>query len=57
MATVSTISFAVAAVGVGVGIYGLLGRSGGEPPKTALGPLRKVEPFIGLGSFGLSGAF
>jgi len=57
MATVSTISFVVAAVGVGVGVYGLLGRSGGEPPKAALGPLRRVEPFIGLGSFGVSGSF
>lgn len=57
MATVSTISFVVAAVGAGVGIYGLLGRSSAEPPKTALGPIRKVEPFIGLGSFGLTGSF
>lgn len=58
MATVSTVSFVVGLVGVGVGVYGLFGSSGGaEPPKAALGPLRKVEPFIGLGTFGVSGSF
>ncbi|MBI2394445.1 MAG: hypothetical protein HYV09_33045 [Deltaproteobacteria bacterium] len=58
MATVSTISFVTALVGAGVGVYGLLGRgASAEPPKTSLGPLRQVEPVIGLGSIGLVGSF
>ncbi|MFI5299239.1 MAG: tol-pal system YbgF family protein [Polyangiales bacterium] len=52
-ATISTISFAVGLVGAGLGIYGLLsGPSSIEPPKGA-----HVEPWIGLGSIGLSGSF
>lgn len=58
MATVSTISFVTALVGAGVGVYGLLGRgASAEPPKTSLGPLRRLEPVIGLGSIGLVGSF
>lgn len=57
MATVSTISFIAAAVGAGVGVYGLLGQSPAEQPKTAFGPLRRVTPVLGWGAIGLSGAF
>ena len=59
MATVSTISFAAAAVGLGVGIYGLIASKGGseEPPKAALGPFRRLEPTVGFGTIGLTGAF
>jgi hypothetical protein len=59
MATVSTISFAAAAVGLGVGIYGLVASKGStaEPPKASLGPLRRLEPVVGFGVIGLTGAF
>jgi hypothetical protein len=59
MATISTISFAVGAVGLGVGIIGLISSKGGseEPPKAALGPLRNMQPMVGLGTLGLTGEF
>ena len=58
MATVSTVSFVVAAVGAGIGIYGLFAsKDSGEPPKTSLGPLRSFQPVVGLGTIGLTGSF
>lgn len=59
MATVSTISFAAAAVGLGVGIYGLIASKGGaeDPPKAALGPFRRLEPSVGFGTIALTGVF
>lgn len=59
MATVSTVSFAAAAVGLGLGIYGLVSSKGGtsEPPKASLGPLRTLEPVVGFGTIGLTGSF
>jgi len=57
MSTVSTVSFIAAAVGAGVGIYGLFGSGTAEPPKTAIGPIRQLQPTVGLGTLGFSGAF
>ncbi len=59
MATVSTVSFAAAAVGLGLGIYGLVSSKGSsaEPPKASLGPLRRLEPMVGFGTIGLTGSF
>lgn len=52
MATVSTISFIVAGVGAGVGVYGLLsGRSRSSATAT------HIEPWAGIGAGGLRGAF
>jgi hypothetical protein len=60
MATISTISFIVAGVGIGVGVYGLV-SSGGSKPATAtgsnVGPFRSVTAVIGPGSLGLTGNF
>jgi hypothetical protein len=50
-ATVSTISFVVAGVGAGIGIYGLLSSKG-----KSTGSVR-VEPWAGLGSGGVRGTF
>jgi hypothetical protein len=59
MATVSTVSFIIGAVGVGVGVVGLLTQPKNEepqqPPKSAAKPT--VSPWIGVGSAGLSGSF
>lgn len=53
LATVSTISFAVAGAGAVLTIIGLAsGKSSSESTAKA-----HVEPFVGLGSFGLTGAF
>lgn len=59
MATVSTASFAAAAIGLGVGIYGIVSSKGADepPPKAALGPFRTLEPMVGLGTIGLTGSF
>jgi len=57
MATVSTIAFVAGAVGVGVGIYGLIRGPAAPATNTSLGPLRRVEPYIGVGGFGVVGAF
>jgi len=54
LATVSTISFAVAGVGVAVGVIGILSPSKAAPPAT--GAVR-VTPWIGLGMAGLNGSF
>ncbi len=50
-ATVSTVGFSLAVLGVGVGVYGLLSGDA-EPPKAG-----EVRPWIGVGSVGLTGAF
>lgn len=58
MATVSTVSFIIGVVGVGVGVVGLLTQPKNEepqPPKSASKPT--VSPWIGVGSAGLSGSF
>ena len=52
-ATISTIGFIVAGVGVGVGIYGLVRMEG---PTRTTGGLR-VRPLIGLGVGGIEGEF
>jgi hypothetical protein len=57
MATVSTIAFVAGAVGVGVGIYGLIRGPAAPAANTSLGPLRRVEPYVGVGGFGVVGAF
>ncbi len=59
MATISTISFGVAAIGAGAAVFGLLTRGPSEPaPKSAhIGPLREVRPLIGVGSIGIGGSF
>jgi hypothetical protein len=52
-ATISTISWAVGLVGVGIGVYGLLaGSRSDDPPKSAF-----IEPWFGAGSIGLAGSF
>ena len=52
-AALSTVSFVVAGIAGGVGIYSLLaGHSNGERPIVA-----HVEPWIGPGSMGVGGAF
>ncbi len=53
--TISTIGFGVALVGVGVGVWGLLTSPSGEASKPAA--TASVQPWIGLGSVGLTGAF
>jgi hypothetical protein len=54
MGNISTVAFAVAGVGATIGILGLLGVDkkifGGSAQ-------RRVQPMIGLGTFGLSGSF
>lgn len=52
-ATVSNVSFALAAVGLGVGFYGLL--SGPSKPAAARGPAVRVG--VGPGSVAVAGAF
>lgn len=54
MATISTVSFVIGAIGAGVGIYALLTKA---PPSAAEQHAVRVEPWIGLGSVGLGGAF
>ncbi|MGZ3416943.1 MAG: hypothetical protein ACXVEF_05215 [Polyangiales bacterium] len=51
LSTVSTVSFIVAAVGVGVGIYGLF------TPTTVETRQAHCTPWIGIGMVGVSGAF
>lgn len=55
MATISTASFIVAGVGVGVGIISLVLRSDPAPAAPATG--LRATPWIGLGSAGVSGSF
>lgn len=52
-ATISTVSFAVAAVGAGVGIYGLLSGKRSAAPSTSA----RVEPWVGPGGGGVQGSF
>jgi len=54
MGNISTISFAVAGVGVALGVIGIL-TSGKSESSEARKP--HVTPFIGIGSVGLTGAF
>jgi hypothetical protein len=54
LAYVSDAGFAVAIVGVGLGVYGLL-TSGGSASKSTGSP--RVNPLVGVNSVGLSGAF
>lgn len=52
LATVSNISFGVMGVGAVIGIVGLvIGKGSGEPTHA------HVQPYVGLGTFGLTGAF
>jgi hypothetical protein len=55
LATVSTIAFITAGVGVGVGLYGLFSAEAApaKPAKTEA----TVRAFVGLGSVGLAGSF
>jgi hypothetical protein len=67
MGTVSTISFIVGGVGVGVGVVALLlpsreptsasagGKIGASSKMERQGP--RVSPFVGVGSAGLVGTF
>lgn len=60
MSTISTVSFIVAGVGVGVGIYGLVAGGSTKPTTSTganFGPFRGVTANVGLGSIGLSGNF
>ena len=58
LATISTISFAVAGVGALVTVYGLLSRPSSPEPAAAPSEARAhVSVWIGLGSAGLAGAF
>jgi hypothetical protein len=67
MATISTISFIVAGVGAGVGIYGLLSRRGDTTSASASGASSasgaaasarpRVEPWISVSGGGLRGSF
>ena len=55
MATISTVSFIVAGVGAGVGIYGLLTRR--AAPSTSSGSAFRVEPWASASAGGLRGSF
>ncbi len=63
MATVSTISFGVGVVGVGVGVVLLLTSGGGSseqpaaPAAARIHRTPRVTPFIGLNTAGVSGTF
>lgn len=50
MATIATVSFVIGALGLGLGIYGVVSAR----PQTNSA---RVTPFIGLGSAGLAGSF
>lgn len=52
MATISTISFIAAGVGVGVGVFGLVTKKSSSTTGST-----RIEPFIGLGSGGVRGSF
>ena len=52
--TLSNIGFAVGVVGLGVGVWGLVSGSSAEPTKAASA---RVQPWIGLGSAGVTGEF
>lgn len=52
MATISTISFIAAGVGVGIGVFGLVTKKSSAPATTG-----SIEPFIGFGSGGVHGSF
>jgi len=56
-ATVSTIAFAAGALGLGVGIYGLIRGPSTPATSASFGPLRRVEPYVGALGFGVTGAF
>lgn len=55
MATISTVSFIVAGVGAGVGIYGLVSRRGSASPPSGSGV--RVEPWASASGGGLRGSF
>lgn len=56
--TVSLVSFVVAGVGAGIGIYGLFSSSPSEEVDGSHARAKpSVQPWIGLGSAGLSGTF
>lgn len=58
LATISNVSFGIAAIGVGVGLYGLLsdeGQEAGSPDDRAVST--RVRPIVGLGAVGFEGAF
>ncbi len=53
LGTISTISFVVAGIGAGIGIYGLVSSSSAPPKATA----RTAQPWLGLGAAGIAGTF
>jgi hypothetical protein len=53
--TISTISFGVGLVGIGVGVWGLLSSPSAEATKPATSA--SVQPWIGIGTVGVTGAF
>lgn len=53
--TISTISFGVGLVGLGVGVWGLLSSPSAEANKPAAAA--SVQPWIGIGTVGVTGAF
>lgn len=54
MGNISTISFAVGAIGAGLGVYTLLAPS---KPDERMQAGRRFEPIVGLGSLGVRGEF
>ena len=58
LATVSNVSFAIGAIGIGVGIYGLLSGEGGREEAATTRPTGvRVRPVLGLGTVGIVGGF
>jgi len=58
LATISNVSFGIAAIGVGVGLYGLLsdgGQEGYAPNEPSAST--SVRPLVGLGTVGFEGVF
>lgn len=55
--TISTVGFAVGAVGLGVGAYLLLTSGSGSASATVGKSPRTVQPLLGLGSLGVRGTF
>lgn len=51
MADVSTASFIVGGLGLGLGLYGLISDKGGAPKRAG------VQPLLGIGKVGVHGAF